>query len=274
LQTLTSISEISKVFQTSGSKPVLVMTEDLENYVCKYANGIPSNKLLIEYLGYAFSKQWELQIPEAAFVNILPEHVPAHILNGVIQGNFFHVPTLGSKFHEGLKEIDSTLIASWKSKKSQIKKISNKADFLKIGLFDIWLSNEDRVQNNPNLMLKALPNGKQIIVIDHEKCFNSGIIDLNRPIYQINEADSILCTDILPLFYPKSTELDAIAVQLLNDFPHFVSACQEELVEILELIPAEWSINNQVIENYLNNTIFGENWIAECRENFLHFINL
>ncbi len=250
------------------------MADDLEDYVCKYSNGVPSNKLLIEYLGYSFARIWGLQIPEAVFINILPEHIPENILNGGIQGHFFSRPTLGSKYIEDLKEIDSTLIASWKSKKSQIKKIVNREDFLKIGLFDIWLSNEDRVQNNPNLMLKALPNGKQIIVIDHEKCFNSGIIDIERPIYQINEADSIICTDILPLFYPKNAELVIIKDQLLHDFSTFVSDCQGQLGEILKPLPKEWGINSETIENYLNNTIFGENWINECKENFLQFLNL
>ena len=250
------------------------MTDDLENYVCKYSNGVPSNKLLIEYLGFAFARIWGLQIPEAAFVNILPVHVPESILSGGIQGNFFNRLTLGSRYNEGLKEIDFTLIASWKSKKSQIKKIQNREDFLKIGLFDIWLSNEDRVENNPNLMLKALPNGKQIIVIDHEKCFNSGIIDNDRPIYQINEADSLLCTDILPLFYPKKAELKEMSDQLLVDFPTLALNCKNEIGEILKLIPQDWGINNLTIENYLNNTIFGENWIDDCKDTFTQFINL
>jgi hypothetical protein len=242
METLNSITEISRVLNTSGSNPVVVMVEGFDEYVCKYSANTPAKKLLIEYLGFSFAQIWGIPIPDAAFVNISQDHIPDAKLASFLNRRSFEIPTFGSRYRAGSKEIDQTVISSWLSKPSQLKKIKNKEDLLKIGLFDIWLANEDRCHNNSNLMVASEPDGMKLIAIDHEKCFNSGVIDPAYTIYQINAYDSILNFDLVPLFYKQNSELERITEELLNEFPVFVANCQARLAPILQLIPAEWRI--------------------------------
>lgn len=272
MQTLNSITEISRVLTTSGSNPVVVMVDGFDEYVCKYSAHTPAKKLLIEYLGFSFAQIWDIPIPDAAFVNISQDHIPDAKLASFLNRRCFEIPTFGSRYIAGSKEIDQTVISSWLSKPAQLKKIKNKDALLKIGLFDIWLANEDRCHNNSNLIVASEPEGMKLIAIDHEKCFNSGIIDPAFPTCQINADESILNFDLVPMFYKQNAEFEGIKEELLNEFPQLVANCQAQLGRILQLIPDEWSINREEIEEYLNSNIFDENWLAETKENFSLFI--
>lgn len=272
MQTTNSISEISKVIRTSGSNPVVVLTEGIEEFVCKYSTNTPANKLLIEYLGYSFAAIWNIPIPQAKLVNILQEHIPDHILGNGIQRRSFEIPTIGSLNYPESKEMDKTLIASWQARKAQLRKIQNKEDFLKIGLFDLWLSNEDRNHNNFNLLIQPTDRGAQVMAIDHEKCFNSGIIDPNRPIYQLTGDESILTTEIIPLLFRQGIELDTIIDSILDEFPVLVAECQAQMAQLMQHIPPSWGINTERLEEFLNNNIFAQEWIDETSPNFRQYI--
>lgn len=273
MQTIRSIAPISKLFRTSGSRPVLVMAEDYADYVCKYSIGTPANKLLIEYLGYRFAELWEISMPEVAFIQILPEHIPDWIVQEGIQRLYFQGLVFGSKYLEHSTEINKVAISSWQTKTSQLKRIRNKEDLLKIGLFDIWLSNEDRVDNNSNLLITSTDQGQELMAIDHEKCLNSGL-GPEHPTYQLNENDSILCTDLVSVLIPKKSDLEAYSASLLEEFPIFVERCSEQLAQILMDIPEEWRINRINVEGYLRDNILTETWLAETTSNFKGFLNL
>ena len=273
MQTINSISEISRVLPTNGSNPVVVLAEDYYEYVCKYSNNTPSNLLLIEYLGYAFANIWGIPIPPGRFVNILDEHVPNEILSARIQRTAFHKPTIGSQVIEASKEIDKTVIVSWKAKKAQLKKLINKEDFLKIGLFDLWLTNEDRNHNNSNLLVTAVDSGMKIVAIDHEKCFNSGSINPAQAPYQLTQDESILATEITPLLFEQGAGFDTIKNNLIAEFPVWVAQCQSQMVQILEPIPASWGINRESLEEYLNSHIFVPNWRTETEQSFRQYID-
>ncbi len=273
MEELNSITEISRVIPTSGSNPVVVLADDLNEYVCKYSANTPANRLLIELLGYSFAKIWNIPIPRANFVTISPEHVAGTIIDNLIQRRCFDTPTFGSYYYSEAKEIDKTLIASWKTKKSQLNRIRNKADLLKIGLFDLWLSNEDRNHNNSNLLINPIDGGLELMVIDHEKCFNSGIINPDLKIYQINADESILNYDLIPLFFKQNAEFELLKASILDNFQTHVNNCRLELAQILQLIPDSWGINREEIEEYLNNNIFVSGWLTETEQNFSQFIS-
>lgn len=272
LKSLSSIAPILRIIPTSGSNPVVVLADDMNEYVCKYIGRTPAKKLLIEYLCSAFASIWGISVPEPAFVKILAEHVPGEMLSNSFHAQYFEIPTIGSLNYPESKEIDKSVIASWRSKPSQIKWITNKEDFLQIGLFDLWLANEDRNHNNFNLLLNPIIGGIEVMAIDHEKCFNSGIIDPVRPPYQLTVDESILSSDIVPLLFRQGDELDRLKDVILGEFPGWVEACQNQLVEIIQLIPLEWGINREEIEEFLNSNIFAPLWRDETEHNFRQYI--
>jgi hypothetical protein len=272
LETANSISEISRVISTAGSNPVVVLCDDLNEYVCKYSINTPARRLLIEYLGFCFAKIWDIPIPEGKFVNISSDHVPQEFLSNTFQRRYFETTTIGSLNYPESKEIDKTFIASWKSKPAQLRKILNKEDLLKIGLFDLWLSNEDRNHNNFNLLINSVTGGTKLMAIDHEKCFNTGIIDPVHPPYQISEDESLLTSDLIPLFFRQGIELDGIRDGILQEFPNWVDECRNQLAQILQPLPGNWGINNEEIQNFLNSHIFVPDWRNETEQNFRQYI--
>lgn len=87
MKTLHSIEAIHKVYNTTGSSPVLVTCNDLNEWVCKYDRS--SISLFNEYVAASFLQLWGLKVPEFAFVTVHPDHIPEKILSGRTQGWLF-----------------------------------------------------------------------------------------------------------------------------------------------------------------------------------------
>jgi hypothetical protein len=84
-----------------------------------------------------------------------------------------------------------------------------KESFLKIGLFDIWMSNEDRHYENFNLLYNL--KEKRYVPIDHAMCFNSGNLDKAPSLIGNNE--SILTSPFVNRFFYRPLQ------QNFNDVP-------------------------------------------------------
>lgn len=63
MQRLVSISEIEKKFETNGSRPILVLANDFEHYICKYPHFPNDSKLINEYLANQFARIWGIYVP-------------------------------------------------------------------------------------------------------------------------------------------------------------------------------------------------------------------
>ncbi|MEO8149059.1 MAG: HipA family kinase [Bacteroidia bacterium] len=268
-----SISPISKIIPTNGSNPALVLCEDLTEYYCKYSRYTPANKLLIEFISSSFLKVWNVPTPDFAFVEIAAEHVPAEILSNRISRNDFLIPTFGSQHLEHSHEIDESVILSWNNKRGQVNKIINKEDFLRIGLFDLWMANEDRNHNNYNLMISAKEEGSVIYAIDHEKCFNSGILDNVHPIQILTEDESILKTDLVPILFNNEFHLEDAIRGILEGYSNSVNECKHQLPGILQQIPERWNINTDEIATLLEKNIFAPEWMELTVQTFKEYLN-
>lgn len=267
VETLQSITEIKPedCYQTNGSKPVKVFCDDLNYYVCKYNTGRGFPVMLFnEYLAACFLKIWQLDVPDFAFVNIKKEHVnqtgyPYY---------YFDVPCFGSQFYGAFKEVDKLFLETPGLKNDPV---SGKESFLKIGLFDIWMSNEDRHYENFNLLynLKA----KRYVPIDHAMCFNSGNLDKAPQLISNNE--SILTSPFINRFFyrPLQQNFNNTRLSLLKEFKLNASNCREDLDTILANIPIAWRSNSSYLRSRLE-FLFSESWINACAEHFTTLLTL
>ncbi|MEI6454803.1 MAG: HipA family kinase [bacterium] len=262
---LTSIKEIipEDCFNTRGSHPVKVYCNDGNDYVCKYFNGIgPATGLFNEYLAARFFQLWELNVPDFAFVNIQKHHfekipLPHHC---------FNIPCFGSRYDHKLKEVDKFFLG-WPSRKNTIELIV--ADYLKIGLFDIWLSNDDRNFDNFNLLYNFETN--RLIPIDHVQLFNGN--NLDRDPYQINENDSILSAPFMNGIFSRTLQqiLKEYRLTIEEEFKSYLRTCYENLGPILQYTPPEWRIDSAFTKSRLE-FYFSESWQKQCLESFNQFI--
>lgn len=244
MKPLYSISAIEKILPSAGSKPVVVLCNDLSFYVAKY--GRPHD-LFNELIGASFARIWEIPVPDSALLHIKQDHVPA----GLPQRPF-SIPCYGSTYLEYAEDVNDFLI-TWKSNFYELNKIVNAEDLLKIGLFDIWLSNEDRNHNNTNLLIQPLDNGYQFVAIDHVNLFNSNCLE--QGISQLNEYESLISTDFVRMFFRRGQKLSAIADGLVENFYIYTRKCLRDLPKILKQVPTEWNIDLVSKENLIKNQL-------------------
>jgi hypothetical protein len=261
LKTLYSISAIEKVLNSSGSKPVVVWCNDINYYVCKYGK---VNDLLNEYLGASFCRIWNIPVPDFYFVKVKPEHIP----DGFSKRQF-DTTCYGCLYLEYAKDVNEYL-TTWKTSSYELNKITNKDDLLKIGLFDLWLSNEDRNHNNANLLINPTKTGYSIVAIDHVNIFNTS--SLRHGIYQLNEFESIISTDYVKLLFKRGDKLNDLTNSLEKFFYVCVRKCLKNLKVILSKVPQDWNIDVVNIEALLRNQLFSEEWKKQTIQSFRLFL--
>lgn len=149
MQTRHSIEAIHRVFPTNGSRPVLVTCDDFEDYVCKYRF---VDQLLNEFLASEFLRLWDVPTPETCFVRVKSDHVPREVWPEGARPPLFEKECFGSKYLPSAIEVSDSL-TTLATVPGDARKIKNRADFLKIAIFDLWMANEDRTGNNYNLLL-------------------------------------------------------------------------------------------------------------------------
>jgi hypothetical protein len=268
LKIVNSISRPDRIFETSGSQPALILCDDFNYYVCKYnrQSGVKAVKLFHEFLAGSFAKLWNLAVPEFCLVNVNPSHIEGH---EILQPVFFKTLCFGSKYNNRYSEIDEFYADMTSTDK---RKFELKYDFLKIGLFDIWLANEDRNFNNYNLLIDV-ENKNRFIPIDHDAIFNTG--NLHRGLVLLSENESLINTDLTKRLF-TATELRSkdFFKKAKNDYYLCVTECEINIDKILQNIPIEWKINSVEYQNLLHEHLFNKEWTDRCFNYFKELIQL
>lgn len=267
MKELQTIEEIHKIFDTQGSSPLLVTCDDFNDWVCKY-DRFPQY-LFNELIASKFAVIFDIKTPETAFIRVKEEHIPREKYPQ-LQLGWFEKICFGSLYLENSKEIDSTAVSMFEEKSMQ-NKIADKTDFLKIALFDIWIANEDRNHNNFNLLLYASPTRMNFFyAIDHVNIFNSSFLAYGAA--EITEDESILKTDLAKILFGKTRNLTKIVDNLVENFYLCTKECENQLDEILNLVPESWNIDRDMIRTRIVENLFTEEWKQQCETNFRQFI--
>lgn len=235
--------------------------------MCKYDKF--SNHLFNELLASKFAKIWNINTPEIAFIKVKAEHIP-NIKFPKLQLNWFEKECFGSLYLEASKEIDSSSISMFQDRAFR-NKIADKEDFLKIGLFDNWIANEDRNHNNFNLLLHVSPQKPSFFyAIDHVNIFNNGFLEYD--IAELTEDDSIIKTKLAKILFDKDKNLLKTVDSLLETFYLCTQECENKLDEILDLVPNSWNINKSQIRERIIRNIFTQVWKEQCESTFRQFV--
>lgn len=267
MQVLHTIEDIHKVFDTQGSSPLLVTCEDFRDWVCKY-DRFPKY-LFNELIASEFARLWGIKTPETTLVKVKEEHIPVDKYPN-LQLAWFEKECFGSLYMEDSKEIDHSIFSLFKEKSFR-NKLSDKEDFLKIALFDIWLANEDRNFNNFNLLLYVSPEKLFFFyAIDHVNIFNSSFLDYG--IADLTEDDTIIKTDLAKILFGKNRKLTQIVDNLVENFYLCTEECQNKLDEILDLVPESWTIDREQIRQRIIKNLFSDEWKSQCVVNFREFV--
>ncbi|WP_425391625.1 HipA family kinase [Ekhidna sp.] len=269
MKRLQSISQADKKFTTSGSQPFRILASDLEVYICKYPRNPTDFKLINELLGNQFAKNWGIKVPDMAFIDVQNEHIPDEMLGGGLSYVSLEKSILGSKVIDDALDMADGLIDEMSS--SELRKFK-KEELLKIALFDIWLSNDDRNHNNNNLLIKEVQSERSLIAIDHEAIFNQG--DLSRDIFELSYEDSLLYSGVYHKIFKNSKSNVELIEQINASLYENTRVCNEQIDEILGLIPAEWNVDTEKLRSRLHQNIFSEVWLKKVTDTFKEHASL
>ncbi|MES2655906.1 MAG: HipA family kinase [Bacteroidota bacterium] len=250
----------------TGCRPLLVHTNELEDYLVKYVKGtVPAQMLAREFIAAEFCKLWKIPFPEVALVQIKDEHLSPDLRIGTTK---LETPGFGTKYDRTLKELDKLFD---EMTNHQSNKFINKDNFLIIALFDIWMSNDDRSSGNYNMMVKSIDKGYEFWAIDHGAVFHTGNQDKKN--YPISLEDSVLNSPLLlQLFTSKQLYNNQTHDELENFYYLRASDCKNKYHEIINSIPEKWNIDKPLLIKELTGFMMHDEWFKTCWQTFLEFL--
>jgi len=252
LPTLASSNLISRRFET-GDRPFLVICSDSGKYLTKAVKfGDGAYGLARELIGSAFCRIWGLTDSDLSLIRVLPEHS-----DGTGSGDNYSIPCLGRRWIEESIELTDKNHSVLVGGKDCV------ADLMKTALFDIWLSNEDRLNNNLNLLYSY---GKEAICpIDHAGIFNTSF---SAPLLLLSPYDSLLYSDM----FSDAIRFNRFPAENLRPFyESCLEKCLNSVEEVREMIPEEWNIDKSAFDS-LMSFIFSRKWVDSVFENFINIL--
>lgn len=251
LRTLRSVQDISQVWETNLS-PVLVLADDLQPYVAKHNRGLePCSRLRNEWLAYHFAKLWGLPVLDAALLKLDPKHVGDKASN-FCQPRYFKHTCFATGFIKEATEFGSFLR---KTRNYDRLAFLDRNLLLKVVLFDIWLANDDRTANNPNLLMVEAPQGVGFRLMDHEAVFHGNNLDKALP--PVTFDDTLLAHPAMPALLGRHFYRDPVLVDPpANEAYLCAQSCLDNLPTILAGIPQDWGIDPNTTHEQLIAHLF------------------
>lgn len=260
------VIEVRKETRGTNHSPLLVLTSDLEEYFSKTPRDqTPELDIIREFLCSYLLQCWDIKTPEIAALKV-DSCIIKIPLSSNHKSNYFSRHSFGSKILDHVVVLDAIMSIDTKH---DYNKFENPADILKIGLFDIWIENDDRKPTNTNILVKNDGNGFNFYAIDHSFTFSSmKFTDLN-PVQDLGVSynDSILYPDFTHSVYKFLIRNRKKLLDELKDyFIDSVSNCQNNFNYITDNIPKDLGLSAQDISaiekflfsKYRNKRVFTE----------------
>ncbi|MEZ4723008.1 MAG: HipA family kinase [Flavobacteriales bacterium] len=150
---------------------------------------------------------------------------------------------------------------------TQKSKIWNKQTLLRIALFDIWTSNEDRNHNNYNLLMTMASGAYDWVVIDHGEAFNSNNA-MQHGLTTLTYHDSILQSELYHLIFQKPHNFAAEIELILTQFDQWITKASHETVGWIDAAPDSWGANKDEWKTFLMDEWLSLSWSNDVKQAF------
>lgn len=250
------ISVIEEKVGTAHS-PLKIISDDFSEYYLKASRDQnPELSIIKEFLISFLLNYWSIKTPEIAALK-LDTIIINKPLSSFHNSSDFNRTCFGSKVIPINYEFSSILTLI---NKHDFNRFSNPDDILKLGLFDIWIENDDRKPSNPNLLLSDEGNGFDFYAIDHAFTFSSmKFTDLN-PLFDLGCSfnDSILFTDFSQSVFKYINKGNPNWFDVVQEYFYLsIEKCRNNYQAIVENIPADLGFD-ELNQTALFNFLFSE----------------
>lgn len=264
-----AISILEKI-NTAGSEPLRLICDDYETYYVKnHQLGNPASSIINEVLCHFLLDLWDINTPDIALINLEAETIRKNY-------GYKHKPSYYNRLAFGSKHqaaaFDIARIIDIKGK-VDFRKYSQAEIFAHIGLFDMWVDNEDRGPELNNLMVFEKEGGFSFLAIDHAAAFRTGAYDtLSDNKFYPTEGNCILQSQF---FKGLKQFLNSDNQWLRNEkekYYLYISKCKQQFSKITTSIPPEWGFTQKyeslvydfLFNNERNKQVFNE-YLILCK---------
>lgn len=266
-----SIEKVNEYVDT-GRRPFYVFADDLQLYLAKGSRLNSTDLLVREWIGANAAQSFGLEVPPFLPIWIEREHWPDAEKMARI-GIHWDIPCFASRFVKNAKDIsreNAPQIAG--HFKNDTKAI---LQFLKLGIFDLFMAADDRNEYNMNLLLSRSRSGVCLTLIDHEGILNEGSALLNGLAEQTRE-DSILLSTMGRLIQRGISRADFVNLryQVVEEFLQWASSSHTSVERWLESCPKEWLSNPDIYRKILNDEFFAEAWVQQVVKQYVEYTEL
>lgn len=265
----TAISFLEEI-QTVGNSPIKVLADDYKFYFVKNNSGkTPAYYLINEVLAHYFLKIWHIPTPEIAIINVNPEFLLPTYSNRH-KPHYYSYPVFGSSLVPQATDLNALFSIN---SKSDYNKFDSPENIFHIGLFDLWLENDDRKPTNNNLLLQPF-NGKQrITAIDHSFIFSTlDYQSLDPKNFCPIANDNIFLTDLAISLKEGKKKNKNWGSEDREYFYLCIQNCKKHYSEIVKNIPKEWGFTPQ-LKIKLKNFLFNKKRLEKVFIEYIHKMN-
>ncbi len=243
-------------FNTGGHRPMLILADDDNKYVVKPYKGTGFdysfyNEILCNYL----LGIWQLPTPKIALVKINKEIVANSNNGSGYKKSSFNNYFFGSLYQENALELNQYLTFN---KQVDYKKIVAPEKIVDLGLFDIWVENDDRSPSNYNILLHSEKDRLKFLAIDNAFTFNTlDYKNLNPQFITNSFNDNVLYSELGKKILKKIKPTERWISYKKDLYYLCIRNCQQQFDEIINNIAIFYKLNDVDCEG-LHSFLFDE----------------
>jgi len=262
---LNAITIFKEITGTNHS-PLHLLADNYEEYFVKSTQGkLPGTYLINEFLCHFLLREWDFQTPDVAVITVDPDLIRPEFSTKHKKSYYKNI-CFGSKKLPDALEFNQFYSSP---NKTEIKKIKNIQDFLKLGLFDIWIENDDRKPTNFNILLKPESGRYLLTPIDNASVFSTlNHNDLNPSFVSCSFNDSVLYTPLAAVLHKEIKDKRGWCREMEKKFYFWIENCNQNYNEIISCLPKELGLSNE-ISNKIKDFLFNENRNKLVFSNFI-----
>jgi hypothetical protein len=241
--------ELVESIKKGYSKPQRIRFSDGHTYVVKFKNNPSGTRVLVnEYVAGKFGQLLSLPVVPFEVVQISDVFIKDYPILSK------HKFTSGSQFASLF--IDNCIHLERKSRNENII-VSNREHFAGTIVFDLWIGNTDRKENN--VLLEPAENGEYYLhLIDHGRCFSNADWTVKSLKKMPDMNVKLNVHKWFASHQPNENELLKAIEKVMN-------ISEEAIYNIINSIPDDWDVLDMEREALVTHLVSGQKLLPQLR---------
>lgn len=241
----------------------------LDVYYLKYPRtSNETDGLVAEVVCHFLARKLNLPTPDIAYVRVGSHPVPEGIKHRekLVEGKIVFGSRKVQDLEDELTKLDFIL------SKHDFNRLEYPAHLLRIGLFDLWVGNNDRKEENYNLFLTRGKKQK-LVVFDHFEAFNK---ISEHALTKIHAEIDVYEKAFLSSSYPYGMLSWVPKTQMKHELESFMENIQkinveEQIEDIAKTFPDNWNVKEKTIQ-YILRFLRSEDRLVRIEEEVINYI--